>query len=150
MLCLKCFASAVDAYRRISMLQKKSFLIFMEHAEPENCPGPESKSAGKEASCEGCPNQKICSSGQLMVDLDIEQITKKLSNVKHKILVLSGKGGVGKSTVSTNISFSLSHDQELNIGLLDLDVCGPSLPKMTGLEGEQVHQSNSGKFRYNI
>ena len=64
--------------------------------------------------------------------------------IKRKILVLSGKGGVGKSTFSTNLSYCLGLDEHKNIGLMDLDICGPSLPKMTGLEGEQIHQSSSG------
>ncbi|KAJ3273834.1 Cytosolic Fe-S cluster assembly factor nubp1 [Terramyces sp. JEL0728] len=107
----------------------------------EHCPGPESEQAGMADSCAGCPNQQLCKDGP-KEDPSIPLITEKLKNVKHKILVLSGKGGVGKSTVSTNISFGLSLNDQ--VGLMDLDICGPSLPKMTGLEGEQVHQSNSG------
>ncbi|KAJ3257629.1 Cytosolic Fe-S cluster assembly factor nubp1 [Boothiomyces macroporosus] len=108
----------------------------------EHCPGPASEQAGTTDSCAGCPNQQLCKEGP-KEDPSIPIITEKMKNVKHKILVLSGKGGVGKSTVSTNISFGLSMKDD-QIGLMDLDICGPSLPKMTGLEGEQVHQSNSG------
>jgi Mrp family chromosome partitioning ATPase len=63
--------------------------------------------------------------------------------VKHKILVLSGKGGVGKSTVSAQLAFALAA-KGLEIGLLDVDICGPSIPQMLGLVGEEVHQSASG------
>jgi Mrp family chromosome partitioning ATPase len=120
-------------------------------APPEDCPGPLSETAGKESNCAGCPNQALCASGEpRKPDADVIQIKERLVNVTRRILVLSGKGGVGKSTVSTNISFALSNNPELNVGLLDLDICGPSLPKMTGLEGEQVHQSNSGKILKNI
>jgi Mrp family chromosome partitioning ATPase len=108
---------------------------------PEECPGPSSSNAGKSDPCAGCPNQKACASG-LQVDPDIQIIAQKLEPVKRKILVLSGKGGVGKSTFATNLAFSLSVNS--NVGLMDLDICGPSLPKMTGSEGEQVHSSNSG------
>jgi Mrp family chromosome partitioning ATPase len=58
-------------------------------------------------------------------------------------MVLSGKGGVGKSTVSAQLSFALAA-RGLDVGLLDIDICGPSVPKMLGLEGEEIHQSNLG------
>lgn len=74
----------------------------------------------------------------------MDEIAKKLSNVKRIILVLSGKGGVGKSTMSTQIALSLARDENLNIGLLDVDICGPSVPRMLGLENQEVHQSNEG------
>ena len=67
-----------------------------------------------------------------------------METVKHKILVLSGKGGVGKSTFTTNLAFALSLDENVQVGIMDVDICGPSLPKMTGLEGEQIHQSSTG------
>jgi len=67
-----------------------------------------------------------------------------MGTVKHKILVLSGKGGVGKSSFTTQLSFALSHDEETQVGVMDIDICGPSIPKMFGLDGEQIHSSNSG------
>lgn len=72
-------------------------------------------------------------------DPAIDDIAKKLANVKKIILVLSGKGGVGKSTMSTQIALSLSQDENVNVGLLDIDICGPSVPRMMGLEGQEVH-----------
>jgi len=54
-------------------------------------------------------------------------------DVKHVILVLSGKGGVGKSTVSVNLAFALANHGK-NVGLLDLDFHGPNIPKMLGIE----------------
>ncbi|MEN6518646.1 MAG: Mrp/NBP35 family ATP-binding protein [Methanospirillum sp.] len=55
-------------------------------------------------------------------------------DVQHVILVLSGKGGVGKSTVAVNLATALAN-HGLNVGLLDLDFHGPSIPKMLGIEG---------------
>jgi len=56
--------------------------------EPENCVGPKSETAGKADSCNGCPNQNICSSGILkQPDPDINEINKRMSKIKHKILV---------------------------------------------------------------
>ena len=70
--------------------------------------GPESEQAGKADSCTGCPNQAACASAPKGPDPDILAIEERLRNVKHKILVLSGKGGVGKSTFATQLAFALA------------------------------------------
>lgn len=57
-----------------------------------------------------------------------------LMSIKKKFLVLSGKGGVGKSTVSTNLAAGLSV-KGFKVGLLDIDIHGPNIPNMFGLEG---------------
>ncbi|KAK4797541.1 hypothetical protein SAY86_029867 [Trapa natans] len=74
---------------------------------------------------------------------DLVAIAERMATVKHKILVLSGKGGVGKSTFSAQLSFALA-SMDFQVGLLDIDICGPSIPKMLGLEGQDIHQSNLG------
>lgn len=56
--------------------------------------------------------------------------------------MLSGKGGVGKSTVATQLAVLLSKEHE--VGLLDIDICGPSVPTILGLVGQEVHQSAEG------
>ncbi|CDW60130.1 cytosolic Fe S cluster assembly factor [Trichuris trichiura] len=65
-----------------------------------------------------------------------------MNNVNCVILVLSGKGGVGKSTIATQLALRLSQDKR--VGILDADLCGPSVPKLLGLQGKQVHQSSGG------
>lgn len=122
----------------------------MEAPPPKHCPGVGSDEAGKASPCAGCPNQKICSSGeakqaaQQELDTVIPLIKQRLSQVKHIILVISGKGGTGKSTVSSMLAKALATDSSIQVGLLDLDICGPSAPRMFGLEGEQVHKSITG------
>lgn len=78
-------------------------------------------------------------------DLNIPQqsVPKSLENVKHIILILSGKGGVGKSSVTTQTALSLVN-KGFNVGVLDIDLTGPSLPRMFGVEKKQVHQSTHG------
>ena len=71
------------------------------------------------------------------------KISKNLSKIKHKIIVLSGKGGVGKSTVSVNLALTLSK-KNYNVGLLDSDLHGPSIPKMLGIEDERPEPTNTG------
>ncbi|KND04801.1 cytosolic Fe-S cluster assembly factor NBP35 [Spizellomyces punctatus DAOM BR117] len=111
---------------------------------PEHCPGTGSDQAGKAASCAGCPNQAACATGPKGPDPAIPLINERMSSVKHKVLVLSGKGGVGKSTFTTNLAFALSMDESIQVGIMDIDITGPSMPRMTGLDGETIHQSNSG------
>jgi Mrp family chromosome partitioning ATPase len=108
----------------------------------ENCPGVLSNEAGKKEAGEGCPNQALCATGALQVDPAIAIIQKKFESIKHVILVLSGKGGVGKSTVATQLALLLSKKYE--VGLLDVDICGPSVPTLLGLVGQSVHQSAEG------
>ncbi|CAK7227012.1 cytosolic Fe-S cluster assembly factor nbp35 [Sporothrix curviconia] len=112
--------------------------------EPEHCPGPESEQAGQADSCAGCPNQEICASAPKGPDPDIPVITARLENVKHKILVLSGKGGVGKSTFTTLLAHAFSANPDSNVGIMDTDICGPSIPKMMGVEEETIHVSSAG------
>lgn len=73
----------------------------------------------------------------------IHEIAERLSTVKHKILVLSGKGGVGKSTFSSQLTWRLG-DLGHSVGIVDIDICGPSVPRMMGVENEEVHRSNDG------
>ncbi|KAL1130737.1 hypothetical protein AAG570_011978 [Ranatra chinensis] len=68
---------------------------------------------------------------------------RSVPGVKNIILVLSGKGGVGKSTVSTQLALALK-EKGFKVGLLDIDLCGPSVPYLLGLEGSSVHQCPQG------
>lgn len=112
---------------------------------PENCPGLNTAESGKAAACAGCPNQTLCASGQpLPVSPTAAEVAVKLSQVQHIVLVLSGKGGVGKSTVAAQLAFALSRDESVNVGLLDIDICGPSQVHMMGVTGQEVHSSASG------
>lgn len=102
------------------------------------------EATGTASACAGCPNQKACASGETPpVDPSILQVQEKLADVKHKILVLSGKGGVGKSTVSAQLSFGLS-ERDRMVGAMDTDITGPSLPLMLGINDAEVHQTSDG------
>ncbi|KAI9874747.1 MAG: cytosolic Fe-S cluster assembly factor nbp35 [Pleopsidium flavum] len=112
--------------------------------EPEHCPGPESNLAGKGDACAGCPNQSICATAPKGPDPDIPLITGRLSSIRHKILVLSGKGGVGKSTFTTMLAHAFATNPDSMVGIMDTDICGPSIPRMMGVEAETIHVSSSG------
>jgi len=67
-----------------------------------------------------------------------QQLAENVSRIKYKIVVISGKGGVGKSTVATNLSLALAENDECQVGLLDADIDGPNIPKMLGVEDDHV------------
>ena len=66
------------------------------------------------------------------------EIQERLRKIKHKILVLSGKGGVGKSTVAANVACALAL-KGFQTGLLDVDFHGPSIPTLLHLEGKTIY-----------
>lgn len=66
-----------------------------------------------------------------------------LPGVRHIFLVLSGKGGVGKSTVAVELALTLVSLGN-KVGLLDVDLCGPSVPRMLNLDGHSIHQCPEG------
>jgi len=63
--------------------------------------------------------------------------------MKHKIIVLSGKGGVGKSTIAAHLALALAK-KNFNVGLLDSDIHGPSIPKILGIEHKKPKISEQG------
>eukprot|EP00957_Ditylum_brightwellii_P072644 5520127-Ditylum_brightwellii.AAC.1 len=116
----------------------------------DGCVGPTSETAGKSSACEGCPNQSACSSGAFRspealaaADAEADSLRSSLSNISHTLLVLSGKGGVGKSTFACQLAHTLA-SRGYSVGVLDVDICGPSAPRMLGVAGREVHRSGSG------
>ncbi len=68
-----------------------------------------------------------------------QRLKTKMSKIKHKIAIISGKGGVGKSTVTVNLAaaFALQGHKD-KVGVLDADIHGPCVPKMLGLKGQKL------------
>lgn len=110
----------------------------------DGCVGPSSEQAGKASSCAGCPNQTACASGAAAgPDPAVAEVASRMAAVRHKLLVLSGKGGVGKSTFAAQLAWLLA-GSGAEVGMLDVDICGPSQPRMMGVESEEVHRSQLG------
>ena len=110
----------------------------------EECVGPSSEQAGKASSCDGCPNQEACATGANRgPDPAVAEVSERMADIRHKLLVLSGKGGVGKSTVSAQLAWTLA-ESGFHTGVLDVDICGPSMPRMLGVESADVRRSNYG------
>ncbi|XP_027718986.1 cytosolic Fe-S cluster assembly factor NUBP2 isoform X2 [Vombatus ursinus] len=75
--------------------------------------------------------------------METAQETGNLTGIRQIILVLSGKGGVGKSTISTELALALRHSGK-KVGILDVDLCGPSIPRMLKVQDKAVHQCDNG------
>ena len=74
-----------------------------------------------------------------------KRLQANLDRIKHKIIVISGKGGVGKSTIVVNVAYGLAL-QGKKVGILDVDIHGPSIAKMLGIEGKRLTRSESEEF----
>ena len=76
-----------------------------------------------------------------------EKLKARMSKIKRKIAVISGKGGVGKSTVTVNLATAFAmHGHADRVGILDADIHGPSVPKIMGLTGQRLQVGPQGVF----
>ncbi len=72
-----------------------------------------------------------------------KRLKENLNRIKNKIVVLSGKGGVGKTTMAVNLAYALAM-RNLSVGIMDVDLHGPNIAKMLGIEGERLTSGESG------
>jgi len=77
--------------------------------------------------------------------MDNTKIEEGMAKIKNKIVVMSGKGGVGKSTIATNLAYSLSM-RGANVGIMDIDMHGPNIPKMLNIEDAMPGGIEEGKM----
>jgi ATP-binding protein involved in chromosome partitioning len=76
-----------------------------------------------------------------------EKLRTRMSKIRHKIGVISGKGGVGKSTITVNLAIAFAtHGHANRVGILDADIHGPSVPKIIGLAGQKLQAGPAGVF----
>ncbi|OFX27318.1 MAG: sodium:proton antiporter [Bacteroidetes bacterium GWA2_31_9] len=99
--------------------------------------------------CEQSVKNVLPEDFKIIVDLDekkkIEPQKNNIEQIKNFVVIASGKGGVGKSTISSNLAVSLAK-KGYKVGLIDADVFGPSIPKMFGVENEKpAVESINGK-----
>lgn len=93
--------------------------------------------------CSSCGSSSSCSSSSSCGNNQQQMQPNGLAKVKHKIAVMSGKGGVGKSTVATNLALALAK-QGQKVGLLDVDIHGPSIPTLFNLKDVKIMQDETG------
>jgi ATP-binding protein involved in chromosome partitioning len=108
-----------------------------ENASPEECKSCAEKQGSSK--CDSCPSKGKHGEKPAWD----ERIMKRLANVKHRIAIVSGKGGVGKSTVTAGLALNLSMMGK-KVGVLDADISGPNIPHLLGLEGKKLLGSEEG------
>ncbi|MCK5594866.1 Mrp/NBP35 family ATP-binding protein [bacterium] len=74
-----------------------------------------------------------------------KRLNDNMNRIKHKLIVISGKGGVGKTTVAVNLAYGLAMNGH-KVGILDVDIHGPNIAKMLGVEDAKLVGSPSGKI----
>ncbi|MGQ9706195.1 MAG: P-loop NTPase [bacterium] len=94
----------------------------------------------KHTICDDCRIKKLAGEDERSFE-QRQKIAIKFCGVKFRLLILSGKGGVGKSFVSANLAWTIA-EKGYKVGLVDVDIHGPSIPKILGLEGREVEIKN--------
>ena len=97
---------------------------------------------GQDSTCASCDQESHCDAATREKHAE-ELLKQRLSAISKKIMVMSGKGGVGKSTVAVNLAVALAR-MGREVGLLDADIHGPNIPKLLGLENNRLHGSADG------
>jgi ATP-binding protein involved in chromosome partitioning len=102
-------------------------------------------SAECDGKCDSCSKRSDCTDPRKERWEEQQRLKQKMSKIKHKIAVISGKGGVGKSTVTVNLAMAFAMQGHANrVGILDADIHGPSVPKMLGLRGQRLQALAAG------
>lgn len=92
-------------------------------------------------------DQKIEEQKGLTNEQRMELIRSNMEKIKHKIAIISGKGGVGKSTIAVNLAMKLASTGSA-VGLLDIDITGPNIPKMLGMNPKMKPQIDTEKMQF--
>jgi len=95
-----------------------------------------------ETACGTCESTGTCDPNEQKQHME-ELLAKNLHRIKHRVAVMSGKGGVGKSTVAANLAVALAKLGKA-VGILDADVHGPNIPKMFGVDNDRPQMGPDG------
>jgi ATP-binding protein involved in chromosome partitioning len=93
--------------------------------------------------CNSCATSNQCRDPKKEQYETEQKIKQQLKKIKYKIAIISGKGGVGKSTVTANLAMAFAM-QGKKVGVIDADIHGPCIPKMLGLKGQTLKPNPDG------
>ncbi len=133
-------ATGDGAEEHCALLAVNTLRAALDTCPPEEAPAPATAchcSEGSGERCASAPPSPAAAEAKPQPHAPEDPVLQaRLRAIRHKILVLSGKGGVGKSTVAANLAMALALTGR-RVGLLDVDIHGPSIPKLMGLEGNR-------------
>ena len=98
----------------------------------------------KSSNCDSCAQKGSCKDEKdVRAGKECDLKVDRMARVNHKIIIASGKGGVGKSTVTVNLARALQM-KSFKVGVLDADITGPDIPKLLGIEEARLMQGQDG------
>ncbi len=97
----------------------------------------------KLSTCEFCRDFQTCKMPEKGLKHNEWALSNRMTLIKKKIMIMSNKGGVGKSTVTVNLGVALA-ERGYKVGIADVDIHGPNIPKMLGVEGERLKDNENG------
>lgn len=95
------------------------------------------------SACDTCSSKAGTSPNEQRYNEQLARVHANLDKIKHRIAVVSGKGGVGKSTITAGIAYNLAKKGK-KVGILDADVSGPNIPHLMDVEGERITGTPEG------
>jgi ATP-binding protein involved in chromosome partitioning len=117
-------------------------LSFLNYIHAKVCKEMETECNGE---CDSCNKLSECTDNRKRVYEERKLLKIRMSKIKHKIAVISGKGGVGKSVTTVNLAIAFASN-DCSIGILDADIHGPCVPKMLGMRGQKLPLGPPGAF----
>jgi len=93
--------------------------------------------------CDFCRDIETCRRPEKGQNHNDWALSNRMSKIKKKIMIMSNKGGVGKSTVTVNLGVALA-EMGYKVGIADVDIHGPNIPKMLGVEGGKMKENQNG------
>jgi len=97
----------------------------------------------KLSTCEFCRDFETCKMPEKGLKHNEWALSNRMALIKKKIMIMSNKGGVGKSTVTVNLGVALA-ERGYKVGIADVDIHGPNIPKMLGVEGGRLKDNENG------
>jgi Mrp family chromosome partitioning ATPase len=147
----QCFLKIAEKIAEKKFQATPSFESIKQTSSPDTSSQPELLKINMETGCyqrrcDECSRYFECSlpyKKSHFKGIRQDKITRRVSLIKHKLAVMSGKGGVGKSTVSANIALVLAR-QGYRVGIVDSDFHGPCIPKLLGVKGRRLMVGKQG------
>jgi Mrp family chromosome partitioning ATPase len=130
----------VPPLKKVQLDNRYDYVVNRSKTRKEKRMGSEKCNQG--TSCGTCDQDTTCSDEEKEAH-ERKHLEATMAMVKYKFMVLSGKGGVGKTSVAVNLAVTLAREG-FKVGIMDADIHGPNIPKMMGVEGKRLVGNQDG------